>query len=588
MDDYIEECFSRVAKSSVIVLDTETNGLDWRENHIVGYVFSVGPDPSDQYYLPVRHKSGPNYDPGQIAARIRDEVASRTNLRVIFHNASFDLHMLANEGINLSAEIHDTMINAALIDENVGKYSLDACAQRSGVQAKKGDELYTRIAEIVGCKADRNSMAHYWELPGDDPVAIEYATGDGITTYQLWQHQQSLLAAQELQTVHKVECDLIPVLHRMERRGVAISEKRLDEVVGIVDDRLITARAVLGDLNVRSSVQVRKLMETAGHTDWPLTDKGNPSFTEPWLSTFELGQSILVIRKLSNLQNSFLGPMKERHMYHGRVHATFNQLKQDDYGTVTGRLSSSSPNMQQVPKRDYDLGSLFRSIFIPDDGMTICEADYSQCEFRLFAFYSQSKVLKEGYRADPPVDIHTQVATMLGVDRDPTAKRMNMGLMVGMGAKALAGHLGITVDEGSRWHSEYHEKMPEAKIFAKRAEQAARQRGWVKTLIGRRRHFPDPNFTYKAGNAIIQGANADIIKIKMVEVDQYLNSVGGSLLLSIHDSLVFQYPDGRDDIREGVVRIMGDVGPDSLMPLDVPMVVDFKYGKDWNIATYGV
>jgi DNA polymerase-1 len=298
---------------------------------------------------------------------------------------------------------------------------------------------------------------------------------------------------------------------------------------------------------------------------------------------------IVAVRKIETLLASFVDPLKERHLFQGRVHCNFNQLKQDDYGTVTGRLSSNNPNMQQIPKRDKDLAPLFRMLFLPEEGHEWIAADYNQQEYRLFAEYAGgNNMFLRGYAQDPPVDAHSMVAAELDVPRDPTAKRMNFGLVTGMGSVKLAGSLGISLSEAKKFHEAYHAKFPEAKEFRTAAEYYAIQRGWVRTKIHRRRRFPDKRLAYKAGNSIIQGTGADIMKSKMVEVNEFLQAEKADtrVLLSVHDELNLSRAPGEEKIGARCLEIMQSFGKEDLITLGVKMPVDAHEDRDWGRASF--
>lgn len=585
----IEKVANALASAKTLVYDAETNGLDWRKCHVVGHVLTFGPKVEDTFYLPVRHGGGGNLDPEQVERMLREGVAANRDLRVVGHNLAFDLHFAANHDLRFSGPLECTMVNAALIDENAGAYSLEACARRAGVQEKRGDALYSHMATLFGGEANRNQMANFWRLAGTDPIGVDYAIGDGVTTWQLWEHQQSELDEQELRTVWGVECRVIRTLHRMERHGVRIDLERLADLERDISNRLVAATGKLpSGFNVRSTPSLTKLFRDAGFVDYPLTEKGNPSFTEQWLKSNELGQFILAVRKLTNLQNSFIVPLRDRHLHNGRVHPTFNQLKADEYGTVTGRLSCSNPNAQQVPKRDKLLAPLFRSVFVPDENTLWSSNDYGQQEFVVFTEYTKAPRLMAGYNQDPQVDIHTTVAEMLGVERDPTAKRMNLGMVYGMGVKKLAASLGIPLERASEYRTRYDEMIPEARTFLKEAERRAKYRGWVKTKLGRRRRFPDSRYAHKAGNSIIQGSSADITKLKMVEIDEYFASKGDQckLILQVHDELDWVVPEGCEDQNQEALRIMQSFTENDLISLSVRLRVDHSTGKNWAEAVF--
>lgn len=574
-----------------VVFDVETTGVDWKKDRIVGIVVTLGPSEKQSWYIPIRHEGGNNLPEDQVLAWLRDW-ARRPELLIVGHNLKFDLHMAANEGVYFAGRLECTMVNAALIDENAGTYKLEECAKRAKVPQKRADEMYNHLASIFGGDPDRKQMVNFHRLAGDDFIAQSYAIGDGVATWCLHEEQQKEIEAQELGLVHGVECRVIRTLFRMERRGVKIDEEKAARFKQFMEEELEQAKRELPpDFNVRSNSQVMSYVMSSGASGWPLTAKQNPSFPEAYLETIPVGAKIIKVRKYSNLLNSFVVPLLEEHIHKGRVHTNFNQTKQDDYGVVTGRLSSNAPNEQQVPKRNKVLGRPFRALHVSDPGLFWSANDYSQQEFRVFADYSGSPTLLAGYSANPPIDIHSSVAEMLGVERDPTAKRMNLGMLYGMGVKKLGVSLGIAEEDAAHLRNMYHAKFPEVKDYLKKAEYWARQRGWVRTKLKRRRRFPDPTYAHKAGNAVIQGTSADITKLKMVEIDELFAANGDicHLLLQVHDELDWQFPDTPEGRKlDAMARvIMTSFGPDDLIQMKVPMAVDAKIGANWGDATYG-
>jgi DNA polymerase-1 len=578
----IDEVSNRIEWASEIVVDVETTGLDWRSNQICGYVFSFGPHQEDSLYLPVRHERGPNYD----AATVKAMVLSHQNQprRWVGHNMAFDLGFLHAEGISLNGPIEDTMINAALLNEFRRSFSLESCAEEAGVVAKKSSEIKAHIEKTFNKDFGRNYMGQYWRLSADDPVAIEYATGDGVTTWQLWENQTHDIDKQGLDRVHKVECDLIPVLNRMTMRGIKINVDRLYRLKEVIADSRERARQSLGDdVNINSATQVRKLHERHGITEgWPTTSIGNASFPEEYLRTTDLGRKVLLVRKSTRLLEAFIYPMIDRHLHKGRVHATFNQLRGDDYGTVTGRLSSSNPNLQAVPKRDEDAGTLFRSIFLPDEGKIWGSADYSQCEPRLLAHYSGCKVLVDGYTQKPSIDAHTAVAKAANIDRQ-SGKRLNQALLTGAGNNKAAMMLGLPMDEALKIVDAYFKSMPEIKQLQHDASQRMKDRGYVYSILGRRSRLEEPKFAYRAVNRLLQCSNADMIKISMVRIDELCRSVGGiDMINNVHDSIDFQYDPDKEHVYREALEIMCD-----FPEIRVPIEVEEDSGPDWAWASYG-
>ena len=578
----INEVARRLSSAEIVVVDVETNGLDWRHNYIVGWVFTFGPQPDETFYLPVRHETGLNLDPVRVNDMIKSsQLASR---RWVGHNLSFDLGFIAKEGITLTGAFEDTMINECLLNEFESSYSLAACADRCGVQAKKADEILNHVASVFGGEAHKNRMGEFWRLDAEDTMAVEYAKGDGTTTWQLWDVQQNRLDIQDLRKVWSVECALIPVLSRMTQRGIRVDGDKLNRIRERVEKDLIEYKSLIGEeVNPRSSKQMTAFFTKHGVTDWPTTAKGNPSFTEEWLVTSEVGRKFVRVRQYSNLLNSFITPMIERHLYNGRVHTQFNQLKSDDYGTVTGRLSSSNPNLQQVPKRNTELGVMFRSIFVPDDGMVWGSADYSQCEPRLLAYYSGCRVLIDGYNANPPVDAHTSVAQSAGIDRQ-SGKRLNQALLTGAGIKKATAMLGKPQKEAESIVHRYFEVMPEIKTLQFAAAEKMKKYGFVRSILNRRARIESPGYEYKAVNRLLQCSNADMIKQSMVLIDDYCRAEGGiNMINNVHDSIDFQYEPGKRAAYDESLKIMCDFPIIDVVPIEV----EEDSGYNWSIASYG-
>lgn len=586
--------------------DTETSGVDWKKNFPIGYVTCYK---GESVYVPIRHGGGGNLSAGgagappeaaigptvpcdferSLAAAFDDR--RRLGLVTVGHNIKFDCHASANAGILLGRKLADTQVFEALIDERVKGFGLEACAERRGLTPKKGAVMYEHLAQLFGGEASRKQMEHFWRTSGTDPVVQDYATGDGITTEELFWAQDQELEAQKLTRVRDLECGLIWTLFRMERRGVKVDVDYLHEARKMMEDDIEEAKRALPEgLNVRSGVQVKQYIEAgAGRFDYPVTDKGNPSFTEKWLKTFDEGRAIVRVRTMTNLVNSFMNPLITEHIHEGRVHANLNQLRADEFGTAA-RLSCNAPNLQQVPKRRKDLAKIFRRAFVPDEGMFFFEDDYSQCEPRLFGHYSKEPSLLEGYTSNPPRDMHQVVADMMGVERDPTAKRMNMGILTGMSPETFGEHMDWPVDLAKARHREWFEVFPGIKDFQFKAKRVMKQRGFIRTLLGRRGRLEAPRFAYKAVSKIIQGSNADILKWKMLEIDQMLEADGdrGHLLMTIHDAFEGQLPDddhGRK-LHNEMVYIMEDVQGEPFNLL-LPFKVDVGSGANWAEASFG-
>ena len=601
-----EQALRAVREAPLIAYDTEGSGLDVRRCNNVGYVITV--DPVNNWYIPVRHGGGANLNdpncgalvtPHDISPQHRFEaelnkafmVRRERGFVTVGHNMKFDCHMSAKHGVYLGRELRCTQLQEAMLNEFARSFSLDSCARYHGVTAKKGEELYEHLARLFGGKADRKIMGEYWRLAGDDEIGVDYAMGDGITTLELHEDQMLGIAKDEMEFIHKIESRLIWTVFRMEHKGIKADESYIEQLLeGVERDLEAAMQKLPARFNVRSGPQVKKLMEEMGHVDWPTTELGNPSFTEKWLKGHDAGKAIIAVRQFTNLKNSFVMPLKERHIINGRIHTSLHQLKADEFGTISGRFSCSDPNLQAIHKRNKVLGRLFRAIFVADDDMEFNEADYSQCEPRLYAHYSQEPALLNGYNSTPFRDVHDVVAHMLNVERDPTAKRMNMGIFTGMQAKTFASHMGWPLERAAAAHADWFAAFPGIRGFQDGAKKAFRQRGWVKTILGRRCRLDDARFAYRGASRVIQGSNADILKYKMLEADEYIESQGDQLelLMTVHDSINWQSPKGAEGERQNreMLALCSEVQTDPFN-LRVPFVMDVGKGPNWAIATYG-
>lgn len=875
-DASLQEALNRLKQQKVRCLDTETSGLDARVNHVVGYVLAFSGDPRDSLYVPFRHLGNENVGgrPGPLTATGWDgslapgeaeliDAIDQQGTLCFGHHLAFDLRFLFNAGMRkLLPRFEDTIINAPLLDEYQPKYSLQYCCEQAGVAAKKSEMIADYIcAKFPEAAANpKQALGHFWRLAGDDPVAIEYATGDGTSTWQLRDYQMKHLEEQGLMRVHDIESRLIPVLARMTGVGIKIDEERLEFLLNDpqegVEARIVKLKEQFpADFNFRSPNDVQKWCSDKGVLNWPFTpgrmNKAlgrrvpQASFPSDWLKLHPETNKIVMVRKLLTLRDTFLVPMKETHLWKGRVHTTFHQMRGDEYGTVTGRLSASEPNLTAVSKHDKAVGMLHRSIFIPDGDKVWSNADYSQCvaagtkvmvpsgtkniedirvgdlvysydnsrnlvirkviraaktgvkpvcrvkwitngrteghldvtadhkirlldgsyktvselaeakakgyrsrypyfirvlalrrgvidtygdkrnwlwttgvhrlkesrfvfeqingwlpenvhhldgnslndvpsnlegltkeehqskhppygmgklnaqerkarsmaatralqkkfklinnhcithiiplteeqpvyditvedthnfianevcvhncEPRLLAHYSQAKVLIDGYLSVPYVDAHTAVSAAMNPRwetmtkeerkhyRDHIGKRINMTLISGGGKGVLVNKYGVSPEEAEAGWKRYFEVMPEVKTLQKHAAMKMQRSGFVFSLLGRRARLNDPQRSYVAINRLLQSGNADIVKTKLVQIDEYLASIGRpvDILNAIHDDIAFQFDETARVVYNECLKIMTDFSPGQPIELSVPLTVDTGEGSSWSVATYG-
>lgn len=603
----INHVASVLSRLRSVVLDTETNGLDWRVHHTVGYVLTWGPGDDDTVYLPIRHGDGAqtkknwmahgNLEIDKVLPMLREELM-RADLRVIGHALDFDLKMMHNDDIHLvrGQPAEDTMINAFILDERQRSFSLDACCKFMGVQEKKGEALYKYLASKFGGEPTRQAqMQHYWRLDGDDPIGVDYAVGDGTSTYQLLEKQHEKIDPEEdLSRAWHIESRLIRPLHRMMMRGIRVDEERLAQVrkmaTRMADKERRKLPKGLQNLEMKANkAAMADFFRSQGFTDWPLTPaKQEPSFTREWLMTNPPGQLITRIRKLEDLDSKFLKPMAEVHLFKGRIHANFNQTRGEHYGTKTARLSCDHPNLQAAHKRDDEMGSMSRSPFSPDKGKKWGDADYNQCEPRLLAHYGEVSVLLKGYLSDPPIDAHSAVAASAGIKRQ-AGKTLNQALITGAGRDEVIRQLDMPRRDAMAVMDRYFASMPEIKTFQRRAMAVMSQRGFVRCLMGHRGRTEGSRFDYKAVNKILQTGNAGVMKKSFADIDEYVEGEGDevNLLNTVHDSFGLQFDEDNRRVYERALEIAQDYGPGKSVELLVPMPLDADEGANWAEATWG-
>ncbi len=416
---------------------------------------------------------------------------------------------------------------------------------------------------------------------------------------------QQELQKQDLDILYKqLELPLIPVLARMEKLGIAIDSTAfrhfLDDVQGDIDQRTKEVFEAAGTtFNIRSAQQLGEVLFSTLQLPSAGKTKGGQLSTSQErlekLSGHPVVDAVLEFRKLEKLRSTYLEPLPRLMDEEGRIHSHFNQ-----WATATGRLSSSNPNLQNIPVRG-SLGQRMRSCFIPQAGHVLISADYSQVELRVLAHMSEDPVLLQAFQQN--MDIHTNTAAIIyGVapdlvtgDQRRNAKTINFGLIYGMGAQKLGQELGISTAKAKEFIENYFRHLDKLKLFYEGIEEQAKAQGYVMTLAGRRRAVPDIYSTNnmkfslarrQAINTVIQGSAADIIKLAMLAVDSdaTLMELHAKLALQVHDELVLEVPENTaQQAGERVASLMGAVCPDG-KSLRVPLVVDWGVGENWGQA----
>jgi len=596
------------AKEIAIDLETKDEGINkglgagWAtgRGEIIG--FAVATEGFQAYY-PFGHFGGGNLIKEQVLKYMHD--VCRLPCRKIFHNAQYDVGWLKAYGIDVRGEIVDTMIAGALIDENRYTYKLNALAKDYLGELKAETDL-VEAAKAHGV----DPKMEMWKLPAEH--VGYYAEQDARLTYLLWQRFKHEIYKQNLHTVWQLEKSLLPILIKMRQKGIRVNTQRAEELkVNFVEKEkeiLHRIKKLVGkDIDIWAARQIAFAYDKLG-LEYPKTAKSKePSFTQNWLvnSEYEISKLIVSAREINKFHNTFLNSIM-RFEHEGRIHAEINQLRSDTGGTVSGRLSMSNPNLQQLPARNKEFGPMIRGLFLPEEGFKWGSFDYSQQEPRLVVHYASS--IGEGYEgsqelveayANADADFHQTVADLVGIDRKQ-AKTIGLGLMYGMGKNKLANMLGLNFDEASALIGKFNRRAPFVKMLSDRCMKKANEEGVIRTKLGRKCRFnmwetkdfgihtPETfenasakygsnnikrAFTYKALNRLIQGSAADQTKQAIVSCSH----LGYTPLLQIHDELCFNVHE--EDVEKIVKEMEGCV------ELNVPSVVDVALGNDFGSAT---
>jgi len=600
--------FKDLSGYSEIAIDLETRddginkrmGAGWASNNgeIIGFAVAVE---GWQGYFPFGHFGGGNLIPEQVKQYMKD-VCSLPATK-IFHNAQYDVGWLKASGIEVKGKIVDTMIAAALIDENRWSYSLNALSVEYLGEVKAENDLKEAAASHgVDAKAEM------WKLPAEH--VGHYAEQDARLTLLLWQRFKSEIRTQSLETIWELESNLLPILIEMRFKGIDINlekaEQLTKEFAGQEKVLLQKIKKLTGkDIDIWAARQIGEAFDKLG-IEYPRTEKTKePSFTQNYLfnSPHEISKLIVQAREVNKFHGTFLqGLIKYNHK--GKIHAEINQLRSDNGGTVSGRLSMSNPNLQQIPARNKDFGPKIRGLFMPLEGHRWGSFDYSQQEPRLVVHYASS--IGEGYEGsnelveaytNSDADFHQTVADLAGIERKQ-AKTIGLGLMYGMGKNKLANELGLEREEGDKVIARYNRKVPFVKMLSDRCMKKAENDGVIRTKLGRKCRFDmwEPKDwglwtsetfenavakygkdnikragTYKALNRLIQGSAADQTKLAIIKC----YDAGYLPKLQIHDELCFDVKSKEDEDK--IQKIM-----ETCMELKVPSVVDKAIGDNWG------
>ncbi|MEZ4522849.1 MAG: DNA polymerase I [Thermomicrobiales bacterium] len=590
-EEELSDLAAEIAEAPMLAVDVETDGLDPQRCNLVGIAIATASDAG--YYIPLKHVESALADPDDVDRIIRPAIEQHPN--IIAHNAKFDLAVLQRHGYDKMTIAGDTMLSAYVLGENsLGLKEL--AFNRLGLQM-------TPITDLIGTGRKQITMD---QVPA--AKATPYASADVEATMRL----EPLLTADvrerdQEKLLDTIEIPLIPVLARMERAGIALDVEMLEELSDQLEAQIGEIQsdiygAVGHEFNLNSPKQLADvLFEEIGLPPGRRTKTGYSvaqNVLEGLSGAHDAVDLVLEYRQLAKLKSTYVDALPNQvNPDTGRIHTNFNQTI-----AATGRLSSTDPNLQNIPVRT-DLGRQVRRAFIADNrnGRAIFDeesilfgADYSQMELRLMAHYSQDEALVDAFKHGQ--DIHAATAAeVFGVpldevtaDQRATAKVVNFGIMYGMQPWGLARDTGMSQGDARDFISRYKERFSGVDHFIEETIQSTERDGYASTLYGRRRYLPDILTSGPARQAAeraainlpIQGSAADIMKLAMLDVDRKLAELGlrSLMLLQVHDELIFEAPISElDQLRDLVVESMMGVAQ-----LSVPLEVEPKAGPNWE------
>jgi DNA polymerase-1 len=585
-----EKWLKKIESAELTAVDTETTGLDALAAELVGISLSV--KPGEACYIPVAHRNGEvQLNRDAVLAKLKPWLESKTHLKV-GQNLKYDAHIFANYGITLNGIAFDTLLESYVLESHL-PHNMDSLAERHlGMKTIRYEEVCGKGVHQIGFDQV------------DLQIATGYAAEDADITLRL--HLELWPQIQEssglLYVYEKIEMPAMRVLGIMERNGIRIDSALLAKQGQQVGKRLLELEGEIHKLagqpfNIQSPKQIAEIL--FGQLELPVikkTPSGAPSTDEEVLQKlaedYPLPARILDYRSLAKLMSTYIEKLpRMADPKTGRVHTNFSQAT-----AVTGRLASSDPNLQNIPVRTEE-GRRIREAFIPADGCKLLSADYSQIELRIMAHIAEDENLLTAFRDGK--DVHQATAAeIFGIALDEVsseqrryAKVINFGLIYGMSAFGLAGNLGIERSAAQNYIAKYFDRYPGVAQYMEHTRLEARENGYVETVFGRRLWLPEikgSNGPRRQGaeraaiNAPMQGTAADLIKLAMIAVEDWLEKeqLKTKLLLQVHDELVFDVP--LDEIELLQAKLPGLMC--NVAELKVPLVVSIGIGDNWEEA----
>jgi len=589
----LDAWLAKLGAAPLICIDTLTDSLDYMQARIVGLSFAV--TPGEAAYVPLAHDyaGAPHQlDRAKVLAAFKPLLEDPTRPKV-GHRLKFDAHVLQNHGIAAAGQRYDAMLESYVLNSVATRHDMDSAAQRYlGIKTLQLEDVAGKGAkQIAFNQVDVDRAAGYAAEDADVTLRLHLS---------LWPQIEAL---PRLKTVYEtIEQPLVPVLYRMERAGVLVDRDLLKTQSSELAARMLELQAQAhleagGVFNVDSPKQLQEILfGKLGIPAMRKTPTGQPSTAEDVLeelaATYPLPRLILEYRGVAKLKSTYTDNLpKQINQATGRIHTSYHQAV-----AATGRLSSTDPNLQNIPIRTKE-GRRIRQAFIAAPGHSLVAADYSQIELRIMAHLSGDASLLRAFAEDR--DVHQATAAevfstpleSVSLDQRRSAKAINFGLMYGMSAFGLARQLGIGRGEAQKYMDLYFERYPGVKRYMDETRRQARETGFVETVFGRRLYLPEiqsRNHALRqyaersAINAPMQGTAADIIKRAMIEVDSWLQKsrIPARLIMQVHDELVLEVADAAVEGVAGQLRIhMAQAAT-----LAVPLKIDVGIGRNWDEA----
>ncbi len=583
----LDDLLNRLSGTKSFAFDVETTSTNAMLAQLVG--ISISPSPGEAYYIPVGHVGWGEVEQlplQQVIDRLKSPLEDPA-LSKLTHNGKYDMAVLAEYGVSINNISFDTMLAAYLL----GEKSL-------GLKALAFSRLSTEmtpITDLIGSGAKQISMSQV-----EINRAAEYACADADITGQLTDLLRAELQEKGLWHLFaEVELPLLPVLVHMERNGIALDTELLRQMSHRLGEQLLKLEldiynSIGHQFNINSPQQLSSVLFSELQLPKPRKTKSGysteASVLEELRGIHPVIQFILEYRQLAKLKSTYIDALPGLiNPKTGRVHTSFNQTR-----TATGRLSSSDPNLQNIPVRG-EVGKQVRQAFIAPSGSRLLAGDYSQIDLRALAHLSQDPNLLSAFHRGE--DIHTATAVQVfGVespqvtpDMRRVAKTVNFGVIYGMSDYGLEQATELSREEAAQFITSYFDRYPEVKHYLESTKTQARELGYVQTILGRRRSIPEINSSNRqvregaermAINMPVQGTSADIIKIAMINLDREMDrrQLKSKMMLQVHDELIFEVPETElAEMHELVPQIMG-----TALQLSVPMKVDIKTGTNWG------